>query len=475
MSRGPSQADWAVLSRRRFHLTDQQRFAELSGDWNPVHLDAEIARRLMLGGVAVHGVHLLLWALDEICAANQGVRAVSRLRVQFERPVGLDEEVTLSYYATEGRLSAAITATSGRALRLTCETSARQEDRWRECDSINRPELLDWTIADLASSTGRVTLCLPRDYRNLFPNLVREFSGRQVAILLACTRLVGMTCPGRHSVFTGMALNFVGSGGTDELLNYRVTRADERVRLVDIEISAENLAGRLETLFRPPPVAQPGFDTLRNAVEADAFLGQRALVIGGSRGLGELTAKLLALGGAGVTITFHQGASDAARVVAEARQANLPMQFLHYDIAEPPSAAPRNDGYTHLYYFATPRISPSGSQRISVPLLERYLAYYVTGFAKAAEWARGLTTEPVRIFYPSTTFIEEAAPGFQEYVIAKACGETTCRQLQAHIPGLQVIVDRLPRLKTDQTQGLAVESFQDSVTLLRRVLAAMSK
>ena len=55
---------------RQFTLADQWAFAELSGDRNPVHLDMQVARRLLLGGVAVHGIHLVLWALDSLQAAG---------------------------------------------------------------------------------------------------------------------------------------------------------------------------------------------------------------------------------------------------------------------------------------------------------------------------------------------------------------------------------------------------------------------
>ncbi len=51
---------------RRFGLNDQRAFADLSGDHNPMHLDVQGARRLLLGSVAVHGIHLVLWALEPV-------------------------------------------------------------------------------------------------------------------------------------------------------------------------------------------------------------------------------------------------------------------------------------------------------------------------------------------------------------------------------------------------------------------------
>ena len=53
-----------MLASRTFTEADQIRFADVSGDRNPMHLDAVKARRTQAGLPVVHGVHLLLWALD---------------------------------------------------------------------------------------------------------------------------------------------------------------------------------------------------------------------------------------------------------------------------------------------------------------------------------------------------------------------------------------------------------------------------
>lgn len=49
---------------RLFTMADQLAFAALSGDYNPMHVDAVAARRLIYGRPVVHGIHLLVWPLD---------------------------------------------------------------------------------------------------------------------------------------------------------------------------------------------------------------------------------------------------------------------------------------------------------------------------------------------------------------------------------------------------------------------------
>ena len=48
-----------------FKLTDQLDFAKMSGDFNPIHLDQNYARRSIAGDVAVYGINLVFWGLNQ--------------------------------------------------------------------------------------------------------------------------------------------------------------------------------------------------------------------------------------------------------------------------------------------------------------------------------------------------------------------------------------------------------------------------
>jgi hypothetical protein len=111
-----------------------------------------------------------------------------------------------------------------------------------------------------------------------------------------------MVCPGLHSIFGGLTLNFCSEAGADDSLGFRVTATDPRFRVVRHAISGGGLFGTVESFSRLPPITQPAIDELARHVVRDEFRGAMAMVLGGSRGLGEVTAKLLAAGGAHVLI-----------------------------------------------------------------------------------------------------------------------------------------------------------------------------
>ena len=52
--------------KKDFSMQDQIDFASLSGDYNPIHVSEKESIKTHAGQPIVHGVHLVLWALDAL-------------------------------------------------------------------------------------------------------------------------------------------------------------------------------------------------------------------------------------------------------------------------------------------------------------------------------------------------------------------------------------------------------------------------
>jgi acyl dehydratase len=79
------------------------RYAGASGDFNPIHIDAEFAKSVGLPGRILHG----LWTMAQVARAQTeaagGPESLKRLSVQF-RGMGLpEEELTVTSRVTEQR------------------------------------------------------------------------------------------------------------------------------------------------------------------------------------------------------------------------------------------------------------------------------------------------------------------------------------------------------------------------------------
>jgi NAD(P)-dependent dehydrogenase (short-subunit alcohol dehydrogenase family) len=266
-----------------------------------------------------------------------------------------------------------------------------------------------------------------------------------------------MVCPGLHSIFNRIEANFVE---TDDkaALQFVVTQVDERFSRVRIAAKGGALVAMLTTTVRPSPVVQPAMCEIARSVEDRAFEGASALVVGGSRGLGELTAKYLAAGGARVTITFAAGRSDAERVAAEIKAFGRTCHVMAFDARRPAKdqLGERASTFTHVYYFATPKITSSNAKSFDNIRFEHFFAYYVRSFVDLCECLNSESEDLVHVFYPSSVWVQkEGRPsGWTEYAMAKAAGEVICDDLSRNMKHIRVTSARLPRLPTDQTASI---------------------
>jgi acyl dehydratase len=81
------------------------RYAEASGDRNPIHVDENVAKMAGLPGIVVHGLCTTAFAskvmIDGLCGGDP-VR-LKRLRVQFSRPVFPGQSITTKVWAGDER------------------------------------------------------------------------------------------------------------------------------------------------------------------------------------------------------------------------------------------------------------------------------------------------------------------------------------------------------------------------------------
>jgi len=94
--------DVEMKMRRTFTPEDQVKFALLSCDHNPIHMDAIAARRTQAGAPVVHGIHALLWVLDELANSNVALNRVNQIRVQFSKFIYVGVELEIRQGSSRG-------------------------------------------------------------------------------------------------------------------------------------------------------------------------------------------------------------------------------------------------------------------------------------------------------------------------------------------------------------------------------------
>jgi MaoC like domain len=467
------------LASRTFGMDDQVAFARLSSDWNPMHLDHAFARRSQMGAPVVHGIHTLAWAADAVLRSLPF--SIANLRARFLQPLFLDETASVRIRdRTEQRIdmevvaantviaSFSLSAAPGRPVAETAQPSSLPVTSFAEPANLR--------FEQLAGHAGAVATG-DADVGSLFPALTDAVGAAAVRDLLATSQIVGMACPGLHSLFADLDVNCHWRTGREDILAYAVSKADARFRSLQIDVSGAGIAGRLHAFARPAPPIQPGMREISARVSGKPFTGQRSLIIGGSRGLGEVTAKIVAAGGGHPVITFRDSEHEAQQVAADIVGAGGQCDILRYDTLSPPREQLQKlgDAVDCCYYFATPKIFQRRSALYEPEKLRTFLGFYADGFFELCAALAHDGAGKLAMFYPSTVAIDEAVGTTAEYAMAKISGEILAKYVNEFMSGIHVISRRLPRILTDQTATVGVFSADNALDVMLPIVYEMQQ
>ncbi len=433
----------------RFPFDDVLRFAEWSGDSNPLHVDPEFARQTHFGRPIVHGVLTALNALAAVPRAD-GEGDVRAIDMEFRNAVvsdgsydvrtgrdGEDLTVTLS---AEGQLvlgmrlefaSAAaaeagdgtswVAAAAGRGLRLQ--------------PAVHEVEALQAGLEVL----GVYPLQVPP--RSAASGLLVHWQERVLAL---CSYVVGMEAPGLKSLFTRITVRFVTDPADAAELRYRLrtVRFDRQFRILDTALDVATPDGRLVATgslrsYVPFSPVAGDLDDMQARLDprAAALRGKVALIVGGSRGLGaDLVASLALagchvyasarhddparrelhekLGARGASVEFVQGDAGDARWCQETLAAIVArhgrVDLLVLNACAPPTTA---------------RLSAESNGRNADYLLQnlRLVQTPLASFVEAVNAAHGA------IVYVSSSAVDHPPAGWSQYVAVKQAGEGLVR------------------------------------------------
>ena len=470
-----------------FAPESQKRFASLSLDRNPIHMDAVAARRLVAGHRVVHGIHILIAAIERWQQEDDGrIESVSCI---FSSPVAVGDTVVFMQIqgpADEYEIEALVGGVP--CTRITLATAQRPAPAAPMTDPVKQgpattqirlPVTMDLPLDENPEDHVGKQYALEVNDHDLtaeYPNACRHLGARRVAGILALSRFVGMVCPGLHSLFSSLNLDRGTDSELENDLAFTVNAYDPRSRLFDIRYQG-GIRGSIRAFLRPSPQEQPSLQEVAAHVRADEFSGTRSLVMGGSRGLGEVTAKILAAGGGDVVITYATGREDAERIRDEINaNRSSACELRRIDLAHDSVDILAGDFevLTAVYFFATPRIYRKKAGTFDPQLFAEFHRMYVEKFYALCAALEDRTGRPVRVFFPSSVFVSERPKGLVEYAMAKAAAEVLIQEINRSFRNVRVLSARLPRLTTDQTATVLKIPKESNVATLLPIVRSMN-
>jgi NAD(P)-dependent dehydrogenase (short-subunit alcohol dehydrogenase family) len=446
-----------------------------------MHMDESVARLTPAGACVVHGVHIVLWALDCLAVRGYDLTPLRVLQVKFDKFALIDQDVSLVLaHGQDGSMKIEILSGGLTVARITL--------KFGPCPSIEGPPSrqgaalstlpnvpLEPTVEEMRGLDAWIDPVAPLTaFEAMFPNACRSLGARRVRAVALLSYLVGMVCPGLHSIFSEFTAEIVEIDGTRGGIRVWTNWAEPRFRIVSMGFAGSGLKGAVSALHRFPPI-EASLTDIAEMVEPGEFAGRRILVIGGSRGLGAVTAKLTVAGGGEAVITYVRGARQAERVCEDltSRYGADRCSALHFEVGVTQETAllEGQKPYTHVYYFATPQISRPAAVVFDSSDFELFNRIYVIGFSRL------LTTLVSRldrfsVLYPSSIFVEKRPRHMTAYAMAKAAGEILCQDLARDLPRVTISAPRLPRILTDQTATTPPVEAADAAEIMLPLLRA---
>ena len=464
-----------ILAKKIFQLNDLKWFAEQSGDYNPIHINESLSRRYISGGIIVPGMYILLWSLNKIVEKyNKNLKYIN---AKFHHFAILESNLEL-YYELDNN-TCVLSVKSGLKSIATFSIIFSDSIIINKSEKKKPPNsvIKNYSFKELRGLSGNFKTYLSNDCMNKYSALKINKMENIIAILMSFSRLVGMKVPGLNSLFIGLEINLDNSY-KNKTIKWNISRHTNINSLIFIDVKGNGCKGHISTMYRPEPVNQMAIKEIYTKYKNKYFSKQVALIIGGSRGLGEHTAKLLGANGSEVIITYNKGIKDALRVKKEIENYNSKVHCIKMNILEPSAALKKINllklNITHVYYFASPKIHESRQKVIDDDLLNSYNLVYVKSFEKIIEEMFSIFAFDFKVFYPSSVFINHNSKLYKEYTKAKLYAEKTIKKLLIKYKKNFIYDVRLPRLRTDQNPNLSNEEQNLNIEIFVKELLRFS-
>ncbi len=475
----------------KYSTLNQKKFSYISKDFNPIHFDKLEARKLLFGKEIVHGINILLTGLNFLYR-KKDIRRALRIECNFFEPLFLEQKVDFFLsFKSKNRIEISVKHKKN----ILCKFIIYFNSNYKAVSENSNQSIFVKKIERVKIKKLYDNNCLiHKKNRNFkvnsknfnfgfnFPNLKSKFNLAEIKEILCLSYFVGMICPGKNSLISKIEINFQpnfdSKKNNHKYLNFRLMRFLKAFNQLNLNFNGKINGNILAYKYTSPN--KYNFKDLKKFSSiklTDTLKKKKSLVLGGSRGLGEITSKFLILQKCMTYVSYNVGIKDIEKIKKQIDQKYSPfLKFLKLDIFDKKieKIIDKYKNIDYLFYFASPKILGTSNGKFSKSMFKEYIKFYLHSFKKICAILNKTSKKNIKVFYPSTIFISNKNQNFQEYVLAKRLAENELTKFQKKLKKIKIIIYRLPEMNTEQNSKIIgkndINNFDILIPLIKKFI-----
>ena len=472
------------IGSKTFLNSDQKEFAEISKDYNKIHTDPVASRKLIFGNQIVHGVNTLMTALIFFSIRKKNIK-IKNISCTFYKPIYLNKKI--NFYLEEKNNEYYLHVKSGSILnsiihinKLGFQLNSDKKYKNYRKNTIKKINIKNILSHDCNFNfTNRFFLINNKNFKikKRYKKLLNIFSNTEIKDILSLSFFVGMVCPGKYALLGKIDLNF--EKNKKYIFNdikFFLNKFDKRINRVEINFS-NSIIGKIYA-FKYNVSHQEDLKNIKLKIKNKFLKTKKAIVLGGSRGLGELTSKILSSAGSDTLVSYNHGKVEAQKLKSNIiKLTNTKCKIMKIDMLRENNFLKfkNENAYDFLFYFATPKIINNYIKKFDSQLYKKFNEFYVFKFSRLCKLLNKISRKKVKVFFPSTIFLNYKENFFKEYVLSKKKAEANIKYLNKKLQNIKIISYRLPIMDTDQNINVVKKNKINNFKILFPVIKKFVK
>ena len=449
------------IGSKKFKQSDQNQFANISKDFNPIHVSEIKSRKLIFGEQIVHGVNILLSAL--IFARKNISFQPKEISCYFYKPVFLNQKI--EFFIRKQKEDVNLYVKNNKTIHCLINlkkisiinkiNKRKKSLNIKIIKKVNIKKIIDFNFKDFnfedSYSIEKSNFKLGEKYQKHIDILSKE----NIKDILSLSFFIGMMCPGKFSLLSKIKIAIDNSIKIKKNMNFQLIKYDDNYNSYKVNFLG-SIYGEIDA-FKYQQANQEEFIKIQKRVTKNIFKNTNSLIIGGSRGLGELTSKILAAGNGNLTLSYNYGKKEAEKIKSEINSGvnnKCKILKLSLPIKNLEKVIKKFKNYNYIYYFTTPKIKSNQGKDFDNKLYKKFNFYYVNTFIKICILFNKYSSKKTKIFFPSSTYLDTHETTFREYVRSKKLAEKRIKLLNKKLKNVQISSFRIPPMQTDQNSSI---------------------